>query len=108
QRKMLLPNYDVFDEMRHFASADRQSVYAFGDLSVALTICEDVWNDANFWAKRLYLRDPVGELAQQGANFLINISASPYSVGRPELRLRMLGALAREYRMPALLVNQIG
>jgi len=108
QQKMLLPNYDVFDELRHFAAAEGQTLFTLGGRRVALTICEDVWNDKNFWAKRLYPRDPVEELAAQGADFLINISASPYCMGKPTLRQRMLEALARRFRMPVVLVNQAG
>jgi NAD+ synthase/NAD+ synthase (glutamine-hydrolysing) len=108
QQKMLLPNYDVFDEMRHFAPAERQTVFALGGRQVALTICEDIWNDKNFWAKRMYSRDPVEELAAQGADFLINVSSSPYCMGKPELRFRMLQATARRFHMPAVMVNQVG
>ncbi len=108
QRKMLLPNYDVFDEMRHFAPAGSQSVFPFCGRKVALTICEDIWNDKGFWPKRLYSRDPVEELMTQGADFIINISSSPYWVGKPQLRERMLEALARRHRVPVVLVNQVG
>lgn len=108
QRKMLLPNYDVFDEMRYFAPAERQSLLVLGSSRIALTICEDAWNDKNFWSKRLYPRDPVEELASQGAGLLINISASPYWLHKRELRLRMIQALARQYHIPVVLVNQVG
>ena len=108
QRKMLLPNYDVFDEIRHFAPAESQSVVPFCGRKMALTICEDIWNDKGFWHKRLYRRDPVEELMTQGADFIINISSSPYWVGKPTLRQRMLEALARRHRVPVVLVNQVG
>ncbi len=108
QRKMLLPNYDVFDEMRHFAPAETQGLVEIGGRRVALTICEDAWNDKNFWSKRLYARDPVEELVAQGADFLINISASPYWVDKRALRHRMIEALARRHRIPVVLVNQVG
>ncbi len=108
QRKMLLPNYDVFDETRQFAPAESQSVFHLCGRRLALTICEDIWNDKEFWAKRLYPCDPVEELVAQGGDFLINISASPYSMGKRHLRHRMLEALARRYRMPVVLVNQVG
>jgi len=108
QRKMLLPNYDVFDEVRHFAPADAQSLFSLCGRRIALTICEDIWNDKNFWARRLYQRDPVEELVAQGAGFLINISSSPYWTGKRELRQRMVEALARRYRVPVVLVNQVG
>ena len=116
QRKMLLPTYDVFDEARHFAPARRQSLFSLCGQQVALTICEDIWNDKTFWVRRRYERDPVEELlgqgaaqgATQGATLLINISASPYSMGKREFRHRMLEALATRYRVPAVLVNQVG
>ncbi|MCX6615558.1 MAG: NAD+ synthase [Acidobacteria bacterium] len=108
QRKMLLPNYDVFDEIRHFAPAESQSVVPFCGRKMALTICEDIWNDKGFWHKRLYRRDPVEELMTQGADFIINISSSPYWVGKPTLRQRMPEALARRHRVPVVLVNQVG
>jgi NAD+ synthase (glutamine-hydrolysing) len=108
QRKMLLPNYDVFDEMRHFAPAESQSVIPLCGRKMALTICEDIWNDKGFWPKRLYSRDPVEELMTQGADFIINISSSPYWVGKPMLREHMLEALARRHRIPVVLVNQVG
>ena len=112
QRKMLLPTYDVFDEARHFAPAGRQSLFSLCGQQVALTICEDIWNDKTFWVRRRYERDPVEELlgqgAAQGAELLVNISASPYSMGKREFRHRMLEALATRYRVPAVLVNQVG
>ena len=116
QRKMLLPTYDVFDEARHFAPAGRQSLFSLCGQQVALTICEDIWNDKTFWVRRRYKRDPVEELmgqgaapgATQGATLLINISASPYSMGKREFRHRMLEALATRYRVPVVLVNQVG
>ena len=112
QRKMLLPIYDVFDEARHFAPAGRQSLFSLCGQQVALTICEDIWNDKTFWVRRRYERDPVEELlgqgAAQGAELLVNISASPYSMGKREFRHRMLEALATRYRVPAVLVNQVG
>ncbi len=108
QRKMLLPNYDVFDEVRHFAPAERQGLLSLCGRRMALTICEDIWNDKNFWAKRLYTRDPVEELVTQGANFLINISGSPYFMDKRHLRHRMLEALATRYRMPVVFVNMVG
>ena len=105
---MLLPTYDVFDEARHFASAERQSLFSLCGRQTALTICEDIWNDKNFWVRRLYERDPVEELVARGAELLINISASPYSMGKRQFRHSMLEALAKRHRMPVVLVNQVG
>ncbi len=78
QSKMLLPTYDVFDESRYFQPAKSQHVFPFGGEQLGITICEDIWNDKNFWAKRLYECDPVAELVGKGATLLLNISASPY------------------------------
>ncbi len=75
QSKMLLPTYDVFDEMRNFAPAKSQQVLPFCGKQMALTICEDAWNDKQFWNKRLYTFDPVESLIHAGGNFLLNISA---------------------------------
>ena len=108
QAKMLLPTYDVFDEARQFLPADSQQILSFCGNSVALTICEDCWNDKFFWTRRLYERDPVEELAGQGSNLLINISASPFSAGKRRLREEMVQALARRYHIPVVMVNQVG
>lgn len=108
QSKMLLPTYDVFDELRNFAPAAAQSVLPFAAQQLALTICEDAWNDKSFWKKRLYNVDPVEQLMQQGADFLINISASPFHIGKLEIREEMLAAIARHHRVPVVLVNQVG
>lgn len=108
QSKMLLPTYDVFDEMRYFAPARQQTVLPFCGNQLALTICEDIWNDKTFWKKRLYTRDPVEELARQGATMLVTIAASPYSMGKRRFRREMLQAFALRYRMPVLFVNLVG
>ena len=108
QHKMLLPTYDVFDESRYFQPAKSQRVFAFGGEQLGITICEDVWNDKNYWANRLYERDPVAELVGQGTTLLINISASPYTLGKRALRLEMLQTLARAHRRPVVYVNQVG
>src|SRR3972149_6930144 len=94
QSKMLFPTYDVFDEARYFAPAQQQAVLPLCGRQWALTICEDVWNDKHFWNKRLYTRDPVEELARQGAQILINIAASPYSIGKHRFRADLLRAVA--------------
>lgn len=108
QQKMLLPTYDVFDESRYFQPAQTQSPFTLGGTSLGITICEDIWNDKNFWAKRLYARDPVAELAGQGCAVIINISASPYTIDKRGLRLEMLRALARRHGRPVVYVNQVG
>src|ERR1700687_1657349 len=108
QSKMLLPTYDVFDESRYFQPADRQSAYGFGKEQLGITICEDVWNDKNFWAKCRYDRDPVTELVAQGTTLLLNISASPYTINKRTLRLEMLRSIAMTHKRPVIYVNQVG
>jgi NAD+ synthase (glutamine-hydrolysing) len=108
QSKMLLPTYDVFDEMRNFAPAKSQDLFSFCGNRMALTICEDAWNDKLFWPKRLYTVDPIEALVRAGGNFVLNISSSPFWIGKRELRRDMLAALARHHKVPVALVNQVG
>jgi NAD+ synthase (glutamine-hydrolysing) len=108
QSKMLLPTYDVFDESRYFQPAERQVVHEFGGERLGITICEDVWNDKNFWDKPLYERDPVTELIGQGTSMLLNISASPYTIDKRALRVDMLRTIAVHNRRPIVYVNQVG
>jgi NAD+ synthetase len=108
QRKMLLPFYDVFDEQRYFAPAERQDVIKIGNERVALTICEDAWNDKGYWKQRLYTTDPVEEQVRQGATLILNISSSPFWQGKREQRSEMLAAAARHHKLPILMVNQAG
>ncbi len=108
QSKMLLPTYDVFDEMRNFAPAKSQELFSFCGNRMALTICEDAWNDKRFWHKRLYTVDPVESLIQAGGNFVLNISASPFWIGKREMRRDMLASIARQHKVPVALVNQVG
>jgi NAD+ synthase/NAD+ synthase (glutamine-hydrolysing) len=108
QSKMLLPTYDVFDESRNFAPARSQLLFPFCGKQMALTICEDAWNDKHFWPRRLYSVDPVESLVQAGANFVLNISASPFWARKRELRREMLATIARNDRVPVAFVNQIG
>ncbi len=109
-RKSLLPTYDVFDEARYFLPAPA-STAATADglgLRLGLSICEDVWNDERFWIRPRYARDPIAELTGAGASLVVNVSASPYSIGKPALRERMLGASARSHGAPIAYVNQVG
>ena len=108
QSKMLLPTYDVFDEMRNFAPAKSQSLFPFCGNRMALTICEDAWNDKLFWPKRLYTVDPIEALIRSGGNFVLNISASPFWIGKRELRRDMLVSIARQHKVPVAMVNQVG
>ncbi|MFT4111824.1 NAD+ synthase [Silvibacterium sp.] len=108
QTKMLLPFYDVFDEQRYFAPADKQRLFCFDGQDIALTICEDAWNDKSFWENRLYRVDPIEELMRAGGRIILNISSSPYWCGKRETRRRMLAAIAKRHHAPVLLVNQVG
>ena len=108
QSKMLLPTYDVFDEARNFSPAKSQHLFGFCGKQMALTICEDAWNDKRFWNRRLYGVDPVEELVRAGGNFVLNISASPFWMGKRELRRDMLAAIARNQKVPVAMVNQVG
>ncbi|HTK94318.1 MAG TPA: NAD+ synthase [Terriglobales bacterium] len=108
QSKMLLPTYDVFDESRHFAPAEKQELLPFCGKKMALTICEDTWNDKHFWPHRLYRVDPVEQLMKAGGNFVLNISSSPWHLGKRGVRRRMLTTIATEYHAPVVMVNQVG
>jgi NAD+ synthase (glutamine-hydrolysing) len=108
QSKRLLPFYDVFDEQRYFAPAEAQHLYSLSGQRLALTICEDAWNDKCFWPNRLYDVDPVEDLMRAGGSIILNISASPYWRGKRELRHRMLAAIATRHRAPVIMVNQVG
>lgn len=114
QQKMLLPFYDVFDEQRYFEPATTQSLFRLNGESVAITICEDAWNDKAFWPHRLYQNDPVERLMHcddpgvPSPKLLLNISASPFWKGKIETRRRMVSALAKRYSAHVLMVNQVG
>lgn len=108
QDKTLLPNYDVFDEMRYFKSASEREPFLLNEASIGITVCEDAWNDKDFWQRRMYDIDPVEEQATGGASFILNISASPYHYGKRRFRARMLAHAARKYGLPVLFVNQVG
>ncbi len=113
QHKRLLPFYDVFDEQRYFAPAPAQHVCEIAGERVALTICEDAWNDKSFWETRRYQIDPIEELMRPGpsgetASVILNISASPFWRGKHGTREQMLAAIARRYSKPVVMVNQVG
>ncbi len=108
QSKTLLPFYDVFDEQRYFAPAEHRNLFVFEGENLAITICEDAWNDKNFWQDSLYKRDPVEELMHMGGSLILNISASPYWQGKRRGRQEMLTALALRHKAPVVMVNQVG
>jgi len=107
-RKSLLPTYDVFDEDRYFEPASDSQVFQLGDVTFGVTICEDVWNDRDFWKRPRYHRDPVEHLARAGAQWVVNLSASPFSAGKQCLRQEMLGQIAAKHGLPLVYVNQVG
>jgi len=108
QVKMLLPTYDVFDECRYFLPGEGQSPCEIAGVKVGVTVCEDAWNDKQFWERRLYEHDPVEELAHAGATILISINASPYHMGKRAQRLEIFEATAKRYGIPVIYVNQVG
>ncbi len=108
QHKSLIPNYDVFDEMRYFDSAKSIYVHEFKGEKLGISVCEDIWNDADYWYKQRYSYDPVKELIIKGSEVIINISASPYSYGKRESRKNMLSVLCKTERVPLAYVCFVG
>jgi NAD+ synthase/NAD+ synthase (glutamine-hydrolysing) len=106
--KTLLPTYDVFDEDRYFEPGTGPQILELGGWRLGISICEDVWNDRDFWSRRRYHVDPIEELAKAGAQAIVNLSASPFTAGKQLVRESMLGHLARKYRLPVAYVNQVG
>ena len=108
QHKRLLPFYDVFDEQRYFSPSGPQKVVDFEGLRLAVSICEDAWNDKNFWRRRLYSIDPMEELMRQSPSLHINLSSSPFWHNKRAVRREMLAAIARRDAIPVLMCNQVG
>lgn len=106
--KSLIPFYDVFDEQRYFTPARERNCINFQGIQLGVTVCEDVWNDKDFWVQRRYEIDPVEELVQKGAELIVNLSASPYSYGKHRLRCDMLGTAAAKHKVGIIFVNQVG
>ena len=106
--KSLLPTYDVFDEDRYFEPARSTAPYEFDGRKLGITICEDIWNDEDFWPDRLYRRDPVKELIAHRAEMILNVSASPWWLGKEQTRLAMLQRVARDERVPLVMANLVG
>jgi NAD+ synthase (glutamine-hydrolysing) len=111
--KRLLPTYDVFDEDRYFASGTQVNCFSLDteqgeSLSIGVTICEDLWNDQQFWGQRAYPVDPVAEVVATGVDFVVNLSASPFSVGKQQLRETMIQHVVRKHGCPIVYANQIG
>lgn len=114
--KRLLPTYDVFDEDRYFESGNEANVIhlttragvGYPNVKIGVTICEDLWNDEQFWGKKSYEVNPIAELAEQEVDLIVNLSASPYSVGKQKLREAMLHHVTTRYQLPIIYVNQVG
>lgn len=106
--KTLLPNFDVFDEERYFTRCTDRRIEMIDSLPVAITVCEDIWNDNDFFTVPLYDTDPLVNLFAQGAHLLLNLSASPYHLGKHQLREEMLPFLARKYNSAVIYLNQVG
>ena len=107
-RKTLLPTYDVFDEDRYFEPWRGAQALGLGAARVAVSICEDAWNDRAFWTRPRYHVDPIEQARRMGADLLVNLSASPFAVGKQDLRERMLGSLAKRHEIAVAYVNQVG
>ncbi len=106
--KTLLPTYDVFDEDRYFEPAVGPQMLELNGHRLGISICEDAWNDRDFWKRPRYHRDPIEVLAQSGAELIVNLSASPFTAGKQVMREQMLGHMAGKYRRPMVIVNQVG
>lgn len=118
--KRLLPTYDVFDENRYFEPSYVSNYFNLGEfgipshpevsppIRIGVTICEDLWNDEEFWGKRQYPTNPIANLVEEGADLILNLSASPYSMGKQKLREAMLNHVALRYHKPIIYANQVG
>jgi NAD+ synthase (glutamine-hydrolysing) len=106
--KRLLPTYDVFDENRYFTPGTEANFFTIDGIKIGVTVCEDLWNDEDFWGQRIYQIDPIAELAERDIDLSINLSASPFSVGKQQVREAMLKHTATKYDRPILYVNQVG
>ncbi len=108
QCKMLLPNYDVFDEARYFEPGKSQTVCTIAGKKIALVVCEDAWNDKQFWERRRYTRDPIEEQVQQGAELIISINASPWNIGKRALRESIIRAVTQRFHLPFVYAHMVG
>jgi len=106
--KRLLPTYDVFDERRYFEPGLQANYFTLDNIHIGVTICEDLWNDEEYWGKRSYAVNPIADLAILGVDLILNLSASPYTVGKQQLRERMLKHSAVRFQQPIIYANQVG
>ncbi|MCH7965510.1 MAG: NAD+ synthase [Bacteroidetes bacterium] len=108
QNKSLIPNYDVFDEMRYFEPAKSVDVFEFKGEKLGISVCEDIWNDEDYWYRRRYSKDPIKKIIDKGASILINISASPYFYGKRKQRREMLSLVCKKDNIPLAYVCCVG
>lgn len=106
--KRLLPTYDVFDENRYFMAGTEANYFTLDGIKIGVTVCEDIWNDEDFWGRRSYVVNPLAELAAVDVDLSLNLSASPYCLNKQQLRSAMLQHAAIKYDRPILYVNQVG
>ncbi|MBI5722736.1 MAG: NAD+ synthase [Planctomycetes bacterium] len=106
--KTLMPTYDVFDEDRYFEPGKGPQILALNRCRLGVSICEDIWNDRDFWRRRRYHDDPIEKVAPRGVRAILNLSSSPFTVGKQALRERMLSSMARRHKKTILYCNQVG
>ncbi|MEM7713467.1 MAG: NAD+ synthase [Cyanobacteria bacterium P01_A01_bin.68] len=106
--KRLLPTYDVFDEHRYFEPGLQTNYFIFDNVKIGVTICEDLWNDEEFFGKRSYSINPIAELSKLDVNLIVNLSASPYTFGKQSFREAMLKHSATRFDKPIIYINQVG
>ncbi len=106
--KTLMPNYDVFDEDRYFEPASDNHPVELGGKRIGVTICEDIWNDPDYWPQRLYTHNPVASLVEQGVDLLVNVSASPWHIGKEQVRVEMISKMACKFKVPVVQANAVG
>ncbi|WP_417040615.1 NAD+ synthase [Cylindrospermopsis raciborskii] len=106
--KRLLPTYDVFDEKRYFEPGLNPNYFTLDGVNIGVTICEDLWNDEEFWGKKCYAVNPIADLSVVGVDLIVNLSASPYTVGKQKTREAMLKHTAANFQQPIIYTNQVG
>ena len=107
-QKRLLPTYDVFEEDRYFSRGNQANYFELDEIKIGVTICEDLWNEENFWGRKNYDINPIEDLVSLKVDLIINLSASPYTVGKQKVREAMLSHIAQQYQIPIIYVNQVG
>ena len=105
--KTLLPNYDVFDERRYYQEAAENLIWELNGTKVGITICEDIWSE-DYLHRPLYNESPVASLVEQGADLILNLSASPFSIGKQQRRVELLRSVAQQYSVPLFYCNALG